>query len=113
MNSLRKLLVAGVLALFGPWAQPRPQPGPPPGAFPKTASRAPDLENASYGPNERHVLDLWKAKATQPTPLLIHIHGGGFAAGNKRQLAEDLLDQCLAAGISVASINSVPPPSCG
>ena len=42
---------------------------------------APDLENVSYGPHERNVLDLWKAKSDAPTPLVVYIHGGGFRGG--------------------------------
>lgn len=65
----------------------------------------PDLRDVKYGPHERNVIDLWKAKAEKPTPLVIFIHGGGFRAGDKGALAPELLSQCLAAGISVASIN--------
>ena len=68
-------------------------------------SRPPDLANASYGPHERNVLDLWKARADRPAPLVIFIHGGGFRAGDKSALNPVLLDLCLDAGISVAAIN--------
>ena len=68
-------------------------------------SRPPDLANVSYGPHERNVLDLWKARADRPTPLVIFIHGGGFRAGDKSALNPVLLDLCLNAGISVAAIN--------
>jgi acetyl esterase/lipase len=72
------------------------QPGPP--------KPAPDLQNVKYGPYERDVLDLWKAKSEKPTPLVIFIHGGGFRAGDKSNVAPELLRQCLAAGMSVAAI---------
>jgi acetyl esterase len=65
----------------------------------------PDLANVSYGPHERNVMDLWKAKSEQPTPLLVFIHGGGFRAGSKEAIQAGLLDGCLRAGISVVSIN--------
>jgi acetyl esterase/lipase len=65
----------------------------------------PDVADEKYGPHERNVLDLWKAKADKPTPLVVFIHGGGFRAGDKSALAPALLDGCLKAGISVASIN--------
>jgi acetyl esterase/lipase len=65
----------------------------------------PDVRNASYGPHERNVLDLWKAKADRPTPLLVFIHGGGFRGGDKSAVPPGLLRGCLEAGISVASIN--------
>lgn len=65
----------------------------------------PDLANVSYGPHERHVLDLWKAKSDKPTPLVVFIHGGGFHRGSKEALSAALLDGCLKAGISVMAIN--------
>ncbi len=68
-------------------------------------SRPPDVANVSYGPHARNVLDLWKASSSKPTPLVIHIHGGGFRAGDKGNLAPLLLDLCLGRGISVATIN--------
>jgi acetyl esterase/lipase len=64
----------------------------------------PDLANEHYGPHERHVLDLWKAKSDQPTPLVVHIHGGGFRAGSKESVSPALL-QLLGKGISVMAIN--------
>lgn len=72
---------------------------------PQVPKRAPDVANASYGPYERNVLDLWKAKSSKPTALVIHIHGGGFTAGDKGQVNPLLLETCLQQGISVASIN--------
>jgi len=65
----------------------------------------PDLTNIPYGPHERNVLDLWKAKSSKPTPLVIHIHGGGFTQGDKSTVGRLILDGCLNNGISVASIN--------
>jgi len=70
-----------------------------------TPKPQPDLADVSYGPHERNVLDLWKAKSDAPTPLVVFIHGGGFRAGSKEQLAALVLDGCLKAGISVMAIN--------
>jgi acetyl esterase/lipase len=67
--------------------------------------RPPDVANAAYGPQERNVLDLWKAKAAHPTPLVIFIHGGGFSKGDKGGVSPVLLEECLKSGISVAAIN--------
>lgn len=69
------------------------------------AKPPPDLANHKYGPHERNVLDLWKAKSDRPTPLVVFIHGGGFAAGSKEGLSPALLDSMLKAGISVMAIN--------
>ncbi len=66
---------------------------------------APDVAEAKYGPHERNVLSVWQAKSDAPTPLVVFIHGGGFRAGSKEQLAPTLLSALLEAGISVASIN--------
>ncbi len=67
--------------------------------------RPPDVIDARYGPYERNVLDLWKAPADEPTPLLVYFHGGGFRAGDKTSLAPALLELCLKEGISVAAAN--------
>lgn len=69
------------------------------------AKPAPDLANEKYGPHERNVLDLWKAKSDKPTPLVVYIHGGGFHAGSKESLSLDLLKGLLQKGISVMAIN--------
>ena len=66
---------------------------------------APTHANVKYGKDERNVFDIWLAESDKPTPLAIYIHGGGFRAGSKEKLSEDILSQLLKAGISVASIN--------
>ncbi|HEY2572965.1 MAG TPA: alpha/beta hydrolase [Verrucomicrobiaceae bacterium] len=63
----------------------------------------PTLENVPYGTHERQVLDFYKAKSAKPAPLLFFIHGGGWVTGDKKNPAG--LSECLAAGISVVSIN--------
>src|SRR5437868_13372808 len=73
----------------------------------KTKSRqapTPDFANVHYGPHERNVLDLWKAKSDKPTPLVVYIHGGGFRAGSKETISPGLLT-LLDKGISVMAIN--------
>jgi hypothetical protein len=67
----------------------------------RTATHA----NVKYGKDERNVFDIWLAESDKPTPLAIYIHGGGFRAGSKEKLSNDILSQLLKAGISVASIN--------
>ncbi len=59
------------------------------------------MANLSYGPHARNVLDL----SDKPTPLVIHIHGGGFTQGDKSQVGRMILEGCLNNEISVASIN--------
>jgi len=65
----------------------------------------PDLKDLAYGPHERNVLDLWKAKSDAPTPLVVFIHGGGFLVGSKDYAKAALVNGCLRQGISVAAIN--------
>ncbi len=72
---------------------------------PSNSKPRPDYFNQSYGPYERNVLDLWQAKSDRPTPVMIFFHGGGFVGGDKWTLAPQYLQDCLDAGISVASAN--------
>jgi acetyl esterase len=76
-----------------------------PSAQAQPSKPAPDVADEKYGPHGRNVLDLWKAKADRPTPLVVFIHGGGFRAGDKSNVSPLLIEHCLKAGISVASIN--------
>src|SRR5947209_18334269 len=75
------------------------------GGAPRPYPVPPDVANARYGPHERNVFDLWKAKTSRPSPLVIHIHGGGFVAGDKSGVPQGLLSDCLKRGIAVATIN--------
>lgn len=95
------LLTAAILAIVF---------APPPlhGQQKKRAAAAkppPDLADVKYGPHERNVFDLWKAKSDQATPLVVFIHGGGFRAGSKEGVPAGMLKGCLESGISVAAIN--------
>lgn len=73
---------------------------------PAAAELSPTFANVKYGPHERNVLDFWKAKSDQPTPVVFFIHGGGFKAGDKSKARSDaILRQCLDAGVSFAAIN--------
>jgi acetyl esterase len=71
----------------------------------KGAKLKPDQADVKYGPHERNVLDLWKAKSERPTPLVVFIHGGGFHAGSKEAVPPALIDGLLTQGISVMSVN--------
>lgn len=66
---------------------------------------SPTHANIKYGDHERNVFDIWLAENSKPTALAVYIHGGGFRAGSKEKLSQDVLKKLLKAGISVASIN--------
>ena len=100
LQQLRKALLAKLAPQAG---TARPAPKAPPGPAPQRPK--PDYENVRYGPYERNVLDLWLAKSDRPTPLVVHIHGGGWMAGDKSQIHPLVVAECLKSGISVASIN--------
>jgi acetyl esterase/lipase len=89
-----------VLALIAPVVTPEGARGQPAESKP-----APDRANVKYGPHERNVLDFWRARSDQPTPLVVFIHGGGFRGGSKETLRPELLQACLSHGISMMAIN--------
>jgi acetyl esterase/lipase len=98
---MRPNLVAlfSILCVLSASAQtpaPAPKPAPKP-------TRPPTAANVAYGTHERQVLDFYKAESAKPTPLLFFIHGGGWVGGDKANPSG--LEECLAAGISVVSIN--------
>lgn len=64
---------------------------------------APTLRDVAYGPNDAQRLDFYKAASDKPTPLVFHIHGGGWKNGDKSSFND--AGHFLAAGISVVSIN--------
>ncbi len=65
-----------------------------------------DFTNVLYGSHKRNVFDIWLAKSSKPTPLVIIIHGGGFTGGDKSKFYDsDELVAYLDAGVSVALIN--------
>lgn len=66
---------------------------------------APDIANERYGPHERNVLDLWKAKSDKPAPLVVFIHGGGFRGGGKEGVSPGLVSGLTAKGVAVMAIN--------
>lgn len=71
----------------------------------QSAKPTPTHRNVAYGPHERNVLDFWQAKSSDPTPLVVYIHGGGFRGGSKESLNAQTLKQLLNAGISVAAVH--------
>jgi acetyl esterase/lipase len=72
----------------------------------QAATPPPTLANVHYGPDERQVLDFWKAPSSKPTPVAFYIHGGAWLGSDKVAVEPDLsVEKLLAAGISVVSTN--------
>lgn len=66
----------------------------------------PRLLDHAYGPHWRNTLDFWKAESSDPTPVLLFFHPGGFVGGDKAQYYGDpLVMACLENGISVVLAN--------
>lgn len=65
----------------------------------------PTLRDARYGDHPRHKLHFWKVESEQPTPVVVHIHGGGWRGGKRLNgNLLPLLPQLTEAGISVVSV---------
>lgn len=72
----------------------------------RAARIEPTHADLSYGDHEKQAFDLWLVPdATEPTPLIVFIHGGGFRSGDKSALPPTFIDQCLKAGVSFAAMN--------
>jgi acetyl esterase/lipase len=63
----------------------------------------PTLKDVHYGESPKQVLDFYKAESSTPTPLVFHIHGGGWTAGSKSGVGVDVA-KMLKHGISVVSV---------
>lgn len=70
-----------------------------------TSLPTPSHADVSYGDHPNNKLDLWLAKSDKPTPLIVFIHGGGFVGGDKSAVGSGIVQQALAHGVSIASIN--------
>ncbi|MFN3193802.1 MAG: carboxylesterase family protein [Aureliella sp.] len=73
---------------------------------PKSKGPDPTLADLRYGDHKKTVMDVWLADSSEPTPVVVAIHGGGFTGGDKSKYhgCEELLE-CLKKGVSFVSIN--------
>lgn len=59
----------------------------------------------AYGTDPQQKLDLILPNSATPTPLMIHIHGGGFVGGDKMISNTPDLQQTVTGGVAYASLN--------
>ena len=89
----------------GAKSQERGKPGPPFDGDPRLNIH----REVVYGRTHPEIqkLDAYLLKAERPTPVVIEIHGGGWRRGSKSEFTYpgDLVNDVLAAGISVVSID--------
>ncbi len=94
--------ITGVLLFLLFFSSCQPEPVDPPPAGPP---RDTTIVNIPYGTNPSQKLDLGlPANRTNNTPLVVVIHGGGWATGDKAELTW-LLNGLKARGFAVANIN--------
>ncbi len=60
----------------------------------------PTHADVAYAPHELTKLDFWKAEGEGPRPLMVHIHGGGWVAGDKK-IGAGVVKPFLDKGISL------------
>jgi para-nitrobenzyl esterase len=77
-----------------------PSPSSPPG-FPDVTVYL----DVAYGTDPSQRFDIVLPKSATPTPLLIHIHGGGFVGGDKAITNSPQLQQTVGGGVAYASLN--------
>ena len=66
------------------------------------------LQNEKYGKAERNIFDIIMPTSGKPTALIIYIHGGGFAFGDKKEAydyGKEYIKYYLDKGIAFATIN--------
>ncbi|MBX7170406.1 MAG: alpha/beta hydrolase [Pyrinomonadaceae bacterium] len=93
------ILLLVILSAFSALAQDKNE------TQPKAELPTPDIANGKYGEFAANTFDLWKAKSDKPTPLVVYIHGGGLASGDKSSLSANQLAQMLKSGLTVMAIN--------
>ncbi len=83
-----------------PKTEDKPKTAVPPKA-PPTRKVEPTMADVHYGKHDKQVVDFYKAESSEPTPVVLNIHGGGWTGGSKFNAgAENYLKE----GISVVSV---------
>jgi acetyl esterase len=106
---MRKRIIAIFLTLmvfsFAAYAQDEENSNKSAAAKPAVEAPKPDIADGKYGDNTANTFDLWKASSKKPAPLVVYIHGGGLASGDKSKISANQVIQMLKAGFAVMSIN--------
>ena len=87
------------------------------------ANLAPTRTAVSYGPYSSNLLDFWQVPGREaPTPVVIFFHSGAWLGGSRREVETEGLQDFLAAGIAVVSVDyrfireatdaGITPPVC-
>ncbi len=99
------IAIFAVISFVSGYAQ-TPEPAKPAASpSPQAALPKPDIADGKYGEFAANTFDLWKARSTKPTPLVVYIHGGGLAKGDKSGISANQLNEMLKAGLTVMAIN--------
>jgi acetyl esterase/lipase len=62
--------------------------------------------NISYGPLERHRLDIWRFSTTPSNaPVIYYVHGGAWTFGDKREQGRPMLHEFVLRGWIVVAVN--------
>ena len=64
----------------------------------------PSLKDVSYGKHKAQVVDVYLPKSDQPTPAMIHIHGGGWRGGSKSRVPSFLKRAVAEGWLAVVSV---------
>lgn len=66
----------------------------------------PSHAEVRYGEHQKQAFDIWLVEgASEPTPLVLFIHGGGFRSGDKSAAPAVMIEKCLKAGVAFAAMN--------
>lgn len=98
-------ILATAFSLVAQSTSPTPKTAVDPDEKDAPAKPAADISDGKYGEFAANTFDLWKARSKKATGLVVYIHGGGLASGDKSKLSVNQLNSLLKAGLSVMAIN--------
>jgi len=64
------------------------------------------IRNVTYGPEQRHRLDVWRTSTTpKDAPVIFYIHGGAWTFGDKREQGRPMLHEFVRRGWVAVACN--------